>query len=199
MLTSTQAVGKFIRPGDLVIGETGTSAYGLAASRLPKGASMYSQTVFGSIGFATGAAVGSFQAIKESGKFKRGILITGEGSLQLTVQAFADMLKLGLNPIIIILNNNGYTVERLIHGKNAPYNKVPDWDYSSLAKVFGPDIPSKYWGRVDTCEGLEHVFADAEFNDGKMMRVLELGLGYLDAPANVLALGPAIDEFNRKK
>jgi pyruvate decarboxylase len=160
---------------------------------------MYNQTVFGSIGYATGAAVGSFQAIKENGKYSRGILVTGEGSLQLTVQAFADMLKLETNPIIIILNNNGYTVERLIHGKDASYNKVADWDYSLLAKTFGPDFPSKYWGRVDTCEGLEEVFADKEFSDGKMMRVLELGLGYLDAPANVLGIGPAIDAFNKKK
>ena len=61
---------------------------------------MYNQTVFGSIGYATGAAVGSFTAALETGKFKRGILVTGEGSLQLTVQAFADLLKLGLKPVV---------------------------------------------------------------------------------------------------
>jgi pyruvate decarboxylase len=80
---------------------------------------MYNQTVFGSIGYATGAAVGAFKAIRENNNYKRCILVTGEGSLHLTVQAFADMLKLGLNPIVFVLNNDGYTVERLIHGKNA--------------------------------------------------------------------------------
>jgi pyruvate decarboxylase len=80
---------------------------------------MYNQTVFGSIGYATGAAAGAFQAIRENKHYKRCILVTGEGSLHLTVQAFADMLKLGLNPIVFVLNNDGYTVERLIHGKNA--------------------------------------------------------------------------------
>jgi len=61
---------------------------------------MYNQTVFGSIGYATGAAVGSFVAGKESGSVKRGILVTGEGSLQLTVQAFSDLLRHEVNPTV---------------------------------------------------------------------------------------------------
>lgn len=80
---------------------------------------MFNQTIFGSIGYATGAAVGAFKAIRETRQYNRCILVTGEGSLHLTVQAFADMLKLELNPIVFVLNNEGYTVERLIHGKNA--------------------------------------------------------------------------------
>ena len=99
-LTEMQTLGKFLRAGDFAIAETGTSAFGISDSKLPPGASMFNQTVFGSIGFATGAAVGAFQAIKEKGHYKRCILVTGEGSLQLTVQAFADMLNLGLNPIV---------------------------------------------------------------------------------------------------
>lgn len=116
---NTQTLSKFFQPGDFIIGETGTSAFGLGSSQLPSGASMYNQTVFGSIGYATGAAVGAFKAIRETGAFKRCILVTGEGSLQLTVQAFADLLKLNLNPIVFVLNNDGYTVERLIHGRDA--------------------------------------------------------------------------------
>jgi pyruvate decarboxylase len=100
ILTSVQAIGRFLRPGDFVISETGTSSYGITASKVPTGASMYNQTIFGSIGYATGAAVGAFKAIKENGKYKRCILITGEGSLQLTAQAYADVLKLALNPIM---------------------------------------------------------------------------------------------------
>jgi pyruvate decarboxylase len=118
-LTSLKTLGKFFKPNDFIIGETGTSAFGLGCSKLPSGASMYNQTIFGSIGYATGAALGAFKAIQESGRYERCILVTGEGSLHLTVQAFADLLKLGLNPIVFVLNNDGYTVERLIHGKDA--------------------------------------------------------------------------------
>jgi pyruvate decarboxylase len=94
------AVGSFFQPGDLVIGETGTSAFGLVASKLPKGAAMFNQTIFGSIGYATGAAVGAFLGLQETGSYQRGILVTGEGSLHLTVQAFADMLRWELKPIM---------------------------------------------------------------------------------------------------
>jgi pyruvate decarboxylase len=96
------SLGKFFRSGDLIIGETGTSAFGMANSKLPEGAFMYNQTIFGSIGYATGAALGSFTAMEEDPekKFKRGILITGEGSLHLTIQAFADFLRRGLRPIM---------------------------------------------------------------------------------------------------
>jgi pyruvate decarboxylase len=88
--------------GDCVITETGTSAYGIVETHLPPGVFQFNQTVYGSIGYATGAAVGTFQAIKETGKYKRNVLITGEGSMQLTVQAFADLLRHELNPIVFV-------------------------------------------------------------------------------------------------
>jgi pyruvate decarboxylase len=99
-LIHLQALGKFFQPGDLVIGETGTSSFGLAGTKLPKDTFMFNQTIYGSIGYATGAAVGAIQAMKENTKYKRGILITGEGSLHLTVQAFADLLRFELKPIM---------------------------------------------------------------------------------------------------
>ena len=63
---------------------------------------MYNQTVFGSIGYAGPSAAGAFQAAKEAGRLGRGILVTGEGSLQLTPMCFADMLKLDHKPIMFV-------------------------------------------------------------------------------------------------
>jgi pyruvate decarboxylase len=93
-------MGKFFQPGDMIIGETGTAGYGLGASKFPKDTYYITQTVFGSIGYATGAAVGAFQTLKEGSKYKRGVLVTGEGSFHLTAQAVADMLRRELNPIV---------------------------------------------------------------------------------------------------
>jgi pyruvate decarboxylase len=101
-LINLQALGRYFRDGDFVIAETGTSSYGIPGSSLKhvKNVQMYNQTVFGSIGYATGAAVGSFVAGKELGTIKRGILVTGEGSLQLTVQAFSDLLRHEVNATV---------------------------------------------------------------------------------------------------
>ncbi|KAJ5554707.1 hypothetical protein N7513_004666 [Penicillium frequentans] len=148
-------LGKYFRPGDFVIAETGTSSFGIPASNLMNvsGVRMFNQTVFGSIGYATGAALGAFFAGKEDGSIKRGILVTGEGSLQLTVQTFSDLLRHGLNTTVFLLNNDGYTVERLIHGMEASYNEVPRWNYSRLCDTFGPSFPARYY-RVQTGDEL---------------------------------------------
>ncbi|KAK6442437.1 Pyruvate decarboxylase 1 [Oleoguttula sp. CCFEE 5521] len=181
------------------MGETGTSAFGLTAAILPKGATMYNQTVFGSIGYATGAALGALKTIRETGTFKRLILCTGEGSLDLTVQAFADFLKLELNPIIFVLNNDGYTVKRLIHGRDAFYNKLPYWDYSKLAPAFGPRFPQAYHGPIDTPEKLDALLADEEFAKADRFQLVELKLGYLDAPLSLRMAASAVEKFNKKK
>lgn len=50
-----------------------------------------------------------------------------------------------------MLNNGGYTVERLIHGKEAFYNEVAILHYSLLGKTFGPvriQVPRPYQARL---------------------------------------------------
>ncbi|KAF2874581.1 thiamine diphosphate-binding protein [Massariosphaeria phaeospora] len=193
-------LGDFFRPGDIVIGETGTSAFGLCDSRLPKGVMMFNQTVYGSIGYATGAIVGVAQAIKESeGKWKRPILVTGEGSMHLTIQAIGDMLRYDLKPIIFVLNNGGYTVERLIHGKTADYNDVAILDYSLLAPAFGPAFESKYHGPIKTNGELSELLKEPSFGNAGCLELVELILEPLDAPKAVIKTGAAINEFNKAK
>ncbi|KAI7283094.1 pyruvate decarboxylase [Hortaea werneckii] len=192
------ALTKLFKPGDIVVGETGTSAFGLSATKVPQGCSMYNQTVFGSIGYAGPSSAGAFQAAKDGGTFKRGILVTGEGSLQLTAQFFADSLKLDHKPIVFVLNNNGYTVERLIHGKDASYNTLPQWDYKALASVFGPKHPAKYYGPIRTCEALDHLLADEAFNACENFQLVELILPELDAPVSVRLTTEAVEAFNNK-
>ncbi len=100
-------LSSYLRPGDLVVSETGTSQIGIASTVLPKGAKAWTQAIYGSIGYAAGAAIGGSIAAKETGKFKRMVLITGEGSLQLTVQAFSILNRHGIVPVVFILNNEG--------------------------------------------------------------------------------------------
>ncbi|EWZ32627.1 hypothetical protein BFJ63_vAg4571 [Fusarium oxysporum f. sp. narcissi] len=193
-------LSSFFRPGDVIIGETGTSAFGLCDTKLPSGVMMFNQTVYGSIGYATGAIVGVGQAIKESeGKWKRPVLVTGEGSMHLTIQALADMLRWDLKPIIFVLNNGGYTVERLIHGKEAFYNEVAVLDYSMLGRTFGPAFESKYHGPIKTCGELSSLLRDPNFGNVGCIELVELILPPLDAPSAVIKTGAAIDAFNKAK
>jgi len=90
----------FLQPGDLVVTETGTAQVGFTVTRLPNGAKHWTQTLYGSIGYAAGAAVGASVAAKEMGTYKRMVLITGEGSLQLTVQALSMLNRHGIVPVV---------------------------------------------------------------------------------------------------
>lgn len=90
----------FLKPKDLLIIETGTSQTGIGDTRFPRDLQMFTQTIFGSIGYAAGASVGAFVAGKEGGKIQRNVLVTGDGSLQLTIQAFSDLLRHDLKPVM---------------------------------------------------------------------------------------------------
>jgi pyruvate decarboxylase len=70
-----------------------------------------------------------------------------------------------------LLNNDGYTIERLIHGMEAPYNKVPIWDYGALFKAFGPAYNPKYY-LVKTSSELEELLGDAAFNAADRPQVI---------------------------
>lgn len=136
----------------------------------------------------------------------RSILITGEGSLQLTVQAFSDLIRHNLGATVFLLENGGYTVERLIHGPQQAYNAVPAWDYSKLGELFGPKaIPEGKFKHYSarTSDELLAILSNEEFaklNPAKnVTQVVELHLDMLDAPASLRNIGKSIDEFNATK
>lgn len=128
---------EFLEPNDMVFVETGIIPHGFAPIRLPKNTEVNTQTLWGSIGWATGAAFGGQMAAKD----RRTILLTGEGSHQLTATEISTMMRNKLKPIIIVINNSGYTIERIL--SNDPwdaFNDISKWDYSKLPKVFEGDV-----------------------------------------------------------
>jgi indolepyruvate decarboxylase len=152
---------KFFAPGDTIVAETGTASMGLAFARLPAGASFHNQTLWGSIGWATPAAFGAAAARPDG----RVVLVTGEGSHQLTAQEITQFGRRGLNPIIFVLNNDGYLIERLLcTDPEIAYNDVASWDYTALPKALG--CTGWYTARVSTCKELDDAMVHARARDG---------------------------------
>jgi pyruvate decarboxylase len=120
-------ISQFIRPEDVVVTETGTSSFGALEMPLPAKTIYVSQILWGSIGWATGAAVGAALAARERQLKGRTLLFTGDGSLQLTVQELSTAMRHGLSPILFVLNNKGYTIERHLHGRDRHYNDIVNW------------------------------------------------------------------------
>ncbi|OBF79901.1 indolepyruvate decarboxylase [Mycobacterium sp. 852002-51163_SCH5372311] len=122
-----------LTPGNVVLADQGTSFYGMADHRLPQGVTFIGQPLWGSIGYTLPAAVGAAVAHPE----RRAVLLIGDGAAQLTVQELSTFSREGLNPVIVVVNNDGYTVERAIHGKTAPYNDIAGWNWTEIPQALG--------------------------------------------------------------
>jgi indolepyruvate decarboxylase len=168
----------FIQPGDSVVLESGSSSLGLTAITLPDDVQVQIQMLWGSIGWATGAAFG----IALADRNRRTILITGEGSHQLTANEIGNMGRYAANPIIFVLNNDGYMVERALE----PY---PDWSYNDLAKWRYADLPRALgcgdWvtARVETLGELDAAMKAAR--ESKSGAYIEIIGGRMDMPKNL--------------
>jgi indolepyruvate decarboxylase len=147
---------RFFRPGDIIMAETGTSSMGLVTARLPEGAVFFNQTLWGSIGWATPAAFGAAMAQPD----RRVVLVTGEGSHQMTVQEISQFGRHGLKPVIICLNNNGYLIERMLcEDPFISYNDLAQWNYSRLPEALG--MADWFSVRVTTNRELDEALTQA--------------------------------------
>jgi len=151
---------QLFRKNDIIIAETGTVSMGLGFALLPEGAQFHNQTLWGSIGWATPAAFGAAIAQQD----RRLILITGEGSHQLTAQEISQFSRYGLKPLIFVLNNDGYLIERLLcKDPEAIYNDLPQWRYAQLPEALGCD--NWYCRRVTTSQELDLAIREIEAGD----------------------------------
>lgn len=116
----------FLRPNDIVVTDAGTAFFGILDVRFPKNVMSINQLMWSAIGYSVGAALGAALGVRDMNqeRDRRIILIVGDGSLQISVQELSTMIWKGLKPIVFVLNNAGYTVERLIHGPEEEYNDI---------------------------------------------------------------------------
>ena len=94
----------FLQPHDVVFGETGTTSFGLPEATFPASTHFTTQTYYGSIGHATPAAFGATIGVADR-SCGRVVLITGDGSLMLTIQEVGNAIKMRSRIVIFIINN----------------------------------------------------------------------------------------------
>lgn len=177
-----------LQPHDVLFGETGTAAFGLPdTTNWPEDITWITQTYYGSIGYATPAAFGSELALRMRPTERQGgrtILVTGDGSLMLVVQEIGNMIKHGLRPIIFVINNAGYTIERIIHGAEKSYNDVVPFDYAHLLPFFSmPEEQARgCFHRAETKSELEDILKKDQLVRPQQVQIVEVVMGKLDVP-----------------
>jgi len=157
------------------IRRTGTASYA-AALALPQGAFFVGQRFWASIGYALPALLDTLLAAPQ----RRHILCIGDGAFQVTAQELSTILRHNLKPIIIVINNDGYTVERMILGENATYNDINMWRYAQLGEVLDKGNRS-----LSLCAATEPEFAEALEIAGAApdrLVLIEAVMGRDDAP-----------------
>ncbi len=190
------SVGNFLKENDIVITETGTANFGIWETKFPKGVTALSQVLWGSIGYSVGATQGAVLATRDAGEDRRTILFVGDGSFQLTAQEVSTIIRHGLKPIIFVICNDGYTIERFIHGMDEVYNDINNWNYKDLCKVFNAKEGSYRTYQIKTKDELRGLMADEKFNSADVLQFVELYMPKKDAPKALVMTAEAAERRN---
>jgi TPP-dependent 2-oxoacid decarboxylase len=86
----------------------------------------------------------------------RPITFIGDGAFQMTVQELSTIIRRSLNPIIFLMNYEGYAIERLFH--DGPYNDLQMWQYHQLPEVFGGGWACEVWTEGELEEAMKWAF-----------------------------------------
>ncbi len=178
-------VSHFIAPDSIVIAETGVSLFSAAEMLMPDGVTFIGQTFYGSIGYTVGATLGASLAAQD----RRTVLFVGDGSFQVTGQDLSTMIRNHLKPIIFLINNDGYTIERVICDR--PYNDIQPWQYHQLVDVFGGGLGLE----VRTEGELEDALGKAVTTDALVF--IEIHTDRLDCPESLRSAGRSMAKANR--
>ncbi|EPS29961.1 hypothetical protein PDE_04911 [Penicillium oxalicum 114-2] len=187
------------KEGDIILTETGTAAYGGRTFKLPPQSRLFGAVTWLSIGFMLPATLGAALAKRElnqpTGTKNQTVLIIGDGSLQMTAQEISVMIKKKLDILIFVVNNEGYTIERVIHGRNQSYNDVPLWRNTQALNYFGADDEQvknstfQAW----TCGELKEILKNERVHSGSGVRIVEVFMDREDVQ------GPLLYLLNKQK
>jgi indolepyruvate decarboxylase len=81
---------------------------------------------------------------------------------------------------VIVVDNDGFTVERAIHGAAEPYNDIARWDWTKAPAFFGAD-ESAVAEKVGTVAELADILADAQQHPDRLT-VVQAVVPAMDVP-----------------
>jgi len=137
-----------------IIADIGDSLFG-AAALTTNSNHFLSPAFYTTMGTSIPSALGAQIANKNL----RPIVIVGDGAFPMCCGELATIYRLGLNPIVVVLNNKGYLSERFF--QDGPYNDILELNYHEYPKVLGGGSGMK----ATTEEELDEAFLRALNSD----------------------------------
>jgi indolepyruvate decarboxylase len=173
-----QGVNRFLDPTNLIVSDVGNSTLlGASALLLPDEVPFIAQAFYVSIGYALPATLGA----KLAAPNLRPITFVGDGALQMTVQELSTIIRRGVHPIIFLMNNDGYAIERVFH--DGPYNDIQMWQYHRLPEVFGGGWACEVRTEGELEDAMHHAWSHPE-----ELAFIEVRLDRLDYWESLLKL-----------
>jgi indolepyruvate decarboxylase len=126
-----QCINSFLTSKTNLVVDVGDSLFGSVDLALPKGTVFLCSTFYASLGFSVPASIGAQMANPNL----RPLVLVGDGAFQMTGIELSTAVRYKLNPIVIVLNNKGYSTERVI--LDGPFNDVQMWNFSKIPDLFG--------------------------------------------------------------
>ena len=146
-----QRINTLLDDDVVVVADTGDALFAASDLVISRHTEFLSAAYYTSMGFAVPASVG----VQVANRRLRPLVLVGDGAFQMTCLELATGLKLQFNPIVVVLNNKGYTTERFL--QEGPFNDIPNWNYHMLPDLLGGGLGCE----VHTEGELESAFAAA--------------------------------------
>jgi indolepyruvate decarboxylase len=173
----------FIDDNTVVISDIGDSLFGAADLTIQKRTEFLSPAYYTSMGYAVPAALGAQMKKKKL----RPLVFVGDGAFQMTGLEMSTIAKEGLNPIVLVLNNKGYSTERFIN--DGAYNDIHNWAFHKI-----PELLETGWGCEVHTEGeLDLALATASKNK-KSFSIINVHLDPYDKSDAMGRLGKRLSE-----
>jgi indolepyruvate decarboxylase len=118
----------------VVIADIGDAIFGAADLTVGRRTEFLGPAYYTSMGFAVPATVG----VGVANPALRILAIVGDGAFQMTGTELSTVARQGLNPIVIVLNNRGYTTERFL--LDGPFNDILEWNYHKMPELLGSGL-----------------------------------------------------------
>lgn len=114
-----------------VVSDVGDGLFGAVGIRTSKRAEFIAPAYYLSMGFAVPAAIG----VATANEKLRPIVLVGDGAFQMTGCELSTAARLGQNPIVLVLNNDGYGTMRKI--RDGAFNVITRWNYGKVCELIG--------------------------------------------------------------
>ncbi|HUE17285.1 MAG TPA: thiamine pyrophosphate-binding protein [Planctomycetaceae bacterium] len=175
-----QRINETLGENMVVVADVGDSLFAASDLTIHRHTEFLAPAYYTSMGFAIPAAIG----VQTANAKLRPIVLVGDGAFQMTCMELSTAVAHGFNPVVLVLNNRGYTTERFL--QDGPFNDIPNWNYHRL-----PDLVGGGWGFEIHTEGELDQSLKAALQNKDTFSLLNIHLEQRD-------ISPALERLTRR-